>query len=55
MVVDMTGACARRTPQALWGRAPSVGMHVYIPWKYLTHETAEGKADAGRDPFPAGF
>ena len=30
--------------------------HARIPWKYLTHmEPAEGKADAGRDPFPAGF
>ena len=30
--------------------------HARIPWKYLTHMApAEGKADAGRDPVPAGF
>ena len=37
MVADMTGACARQTPQALWERAPSVGMHVYHGNTSLSH------------------
>ena len=51
LVLDMTGACARRTPQALWVCAPSVGVHVYHGNTSPTWSLRREKRTPGETPF----